>query len=169
MRYTLVVLVLALAAAVAPWSAVAEDCTYHNYKIDVDSFAFLDEPIAPYDLCWEFTKVVGTINGRNVTCVFFAELCGPMGCIGRTSDEIWGDGWTDVRAWKFYTWYETNSGVLETRDWSWIDADSGNETGFTKVIGGDGAFAGASGYLSYSPDYPNRLDTFRFKGHICTE
>jgi len=155
-KFTLVIL-LALFAL----PALALDCDNHHIIVNADTLTFLDEPIEPYDACWEL-RVVGTINGRNVNCGFYSELCGPYGCFGRTSDEIWGDGWIEFAAWKVYGWFESEKGVIETREWLWFDLGSGMEAGVVRIIGGSGDFEGASGFLSYSAGYPNR-EKFHYK------
>lgn len=161
MRRSAIILAMVLVGAAVPWAASAQDCKYYSFKIDIESFAFLDEPIAPYDLCWEFSKTVGALNGRYVACVFL-----PPEFV--SSDDIWGDGWHQLEAWKFYSLVETKAGNVEIREWTWFDNDFGNETGMAKVIGGTGAFEGAFGTLSFKPGFPNRSGLFPVEGFICT-
>ena len=153
--------------ALLAFPAWALECENHHMTNPVDSFAPLDEPIGPYDACWEF-RVIGTVNGRTVICGFIHELCGPYGCIGRTSDEIWGDGWIEFAAWKVYGRYETDKGVFETIEWTWRDRYSGMESSVARIVDGTGDFEGASGFLSGGLTYPN-TNKYTLRGQICTE
>jgi hypothetical protein len=113
-------------------------------------------------MCWEFTKVVGTSNGSIVYCALLDELCGSEGCVGFTSDDIWGDDWKTVSAYKLYGWLELKQGDLEIVEWAIFDLNSGNETGIMKVIGGS---------LSLLPAFPSYVKTsmYEVKGYVCTE
>ena len=169
MRKSAIISIIVLATVAAPWAASAENCEYHNFRLDYGSFAFLDVPLEDYDVCWEFTKTIGTLNGRLVTCMLYDETyCEPGYCIGRTSDDIWTDGWTGMWARKYYSLIETEMGNLDLREWSWIDSEFRLETGISKVIGGTGAFEEAFGAFSYFPGSPGNPNLFRYKGYVCT-
>ena len=140
MKKSLVVTLLVLIGVAVPWAATAQDCQYHNFKIDLKTFAFLDEPIPPYEACWEYTKVVGTLGGHYVNC-FMGEV---------SSTEIFQEeyGWEEgIIANKLFGFFETRRGTLFLREWNWVDSEFGNGTVFEVVIprrettltnGGDG-------------------------------
>ena len=159
MRKSLVISLLVLMGAAGAWNAQAQDCRYHNIKLDTSSFAFI-EPIAPYDACWEFAKVTGTLGDRWVSCVLNEQA-------PRTSNEIWGDGWVQLEANKFLSFLETRDGVVEIREWSWLDYDVFGEAGLAKIIGGTGAFENAFGTLFYMPFVPFGTKFFPVEGYIC--
>lgn len=164
MKFTLRLALVPLLALLAV-PVIAQDCDKHHIIFKMNSFAWLDVPLAPYDLCWEL-KMVGTINGRFIGCVYGQDICGPYGCYGRTSQEIYGDGWTEVASVTMYGRYELKNGVFETQEWIWRDTDSGMEAGIAKIVGGAGAFEGAIGFFSGGTGYPNS-EQFHFKGQIC--
>ena len=153
--------------ALLAFPAWALDCDNHQFTALVDTYAPLDEPIESYDACWE-SRVIGTVNGRNVNCGFIHELCGPYGCYGRTSEEIWGDGWIEYGAWKLYGLWETDRGSFKTIEWGWFDGVSGMESSVARIVDGTGDFEGASGFLSGGITYPN-TNKYTLRGQICTE
>jgi len=159
MRKSLIVTLLVVAGAAVPWVASAQDCRYQKVKADMTTFTYLDSPIAPYDLCWEI-NVAGTLNGTYVGCIYFNE--------GIPSSDIYGDGYTQIQATKYYSWISTKHGEVQFVEWSWLDWDSFNEAGFGIVVGGTGRFEDASGSMYYTPRFPNAGPVVFFEGYICT-
>ena len=102
MKKSLVVTILVLIGAVAPWAATAQDCKYHNAKVDFSAGAPFDSE--DYDFCFDGAKLVGTLNGTYGYCVNFDTFL--------TSDSIFGDGWTQVETGKYDSWVETQKGRL---------------------------------------------------------
>ena len=82
----MITLLLVVGAAVVPWTAVAEDCQYHRFKMDNRTLVLIDT-IGPYDRCRE-AKVIGTLSGRYWYCFFWDDFM--------TSDFIYGDGFDRI-------------------------------------------------------------------------
>jgi len=159
MRKSLIVTLMVFVVAALPWAATAQDCQYHNAKIDFSTGANFESE--DYDFCFGGAKLVGTLNGTYGYCGNFDTFV--------SSDTIFGDGWEQILTSKYDTWVETNKGTLEMRDWSWYDGDFGVETGLVKVIAGTGAFEGAFGQLLWYPTWPNRGNFDNpLQGFICT-
>jgi hypothetical protein len=159
MRKSLVITLLVLVGVAMPSVAAAQDCQYHNLKLDFKSFRLID-PIGSYDRCLEVSKVVGTLNGSYIACWHFDEYI--------PSSEIFGDDVDNIVAEKYYSWISTKKGDLEFIEWAWFDEEFGLENGFAKVTGGTGDFEGAFGSLSYTPRFPNLGPVVWFEGYICT-
>lgn len=162
MKNSLLITLVVLVGASVASSAVAQSCwQYHNLKIDFRDFA----PLAPedypddYDFCGG-AKIIGTLNGRYSWCFLWEE--------GVNSESIYGDGWGQIWAGKYYSWIETGKGTLQIREWSWYDDDFGVEVGFSKVISGTGAYEGAFGSLAWTPRFPNLGAMLPMEGYICT-
>ena len=159
MKKALVVTILVLMGAAAPWAVTAQDCQYHNAKIDFSTGEAIDP--GDYDFCFDGAKLVGTLNGTYGYCINDDTFV--------SSDTIFGDGWTQIETEKFESWVVTKTGTLVLREWAWYDGDFGVESGFAKVTGGTGAFEDAFGILPWSPRWPDR-STFAYplEGYICT-
>jgi len=150
-----------LALAALPSLAAAQDCRYQRVKFDAGTLSVMDDPIEGFDICAEVPKLVGTINGSYHECVNWADFI--------PSPEIFdGDSFPQIMAAKYHSWISTKKGDLELVEWAWWDYDFGWETGFAKVIGGTGNFAGAYGTLSYTPRFPNVGEVVFLEGYICT-
>jgi hypothetical protein len=160
MKKSLIIAMLVVVGVAVPQVAAAQDCQYHKVKLDFRSASWLDPPIAPYDACLELSKVTGTLNGSYLVCFFFAEFI--------PSDAIYGDGFTQIEAEKYYSWITTKDGQVEFIEWAWWDGDFGLETGFSKVMGGTGDFENTFGSLSWTPRFPNLGPVVWFEGYICT-
>lgn len=135
------------------------DCNYHTVKLWFSSFEVI-EPTNDFDICLEFGKVTGTLNGRYVACLYFSDW-------DFTSDDIWADGVDSVGLGKYYSYIETKAGMLEFVEW--IYASQGGEGGISPVTGGTGAFEGANGSLkpgSYIG--ATAAHFFPLDGWVCT-
>jgi hypothetical protein len=161
MRKSLIITLLVLVGAAVPSVAPAQECQYHNVKIDYGSANWLDEPMAYYDACLEVGKVVGTLNGSYLVCFYDVDV--------KPDSEIFGNGFDQILAVKYYTWLSTKKGDIEFIEWGWYDGDFGLETGFSKVTGGTGNFEDAFGTLSWPPRFPNLgKGIVVYEGYICT-
>jgi hypothetical protein len=160
MRKHLTVTLLVIAIVTLPSIVAAQDCQYHNVKLDFTSASWLAEPIGDFDACLEVSKVVGTLNGSYLTCFYNADFI--------PSPDIYGDTFPQIFAEKYYSWISTKKGEIEFVEWAWYDGDFGLETGFAKVIGGDGDFTNAFGSLSYMPRFPNLGPVLYLEGYVCT-
>lgn len=160
MRKSLIIALLVLVGAAFPTVAAAQDCQYHNVKIDFSSRTWIDPPMEPFEYCFEVSKVVGTLNGSYLVCFNTADFI--------SSDTIYGDGIKVVEASKYYSSIKTKNGHIDFIEWSWYDGEFGLETGFLKVMGGSGAFEKAFGSLSWTPRFPNLGPVVWFEGYICT-
>ena len=138
--------------------AIAQDCKYHNLKLDFKSYEEPDP--GDYDVCYRFNKVRGTLTGIFTSCKHDGEWY--------TTDDVWGDGST-LELGKYYSTFETPDGDLELRDYVFADSEFlGTESGFSTVIGGTDAFYGAFGNLMISEPMPDWKPFFELKGVICT-
>lgn len=160
MRKALTLALLAFLALAAPSAVSAEDCQYHNFKIDFSTAIWLDPPIEPYDACLEVSKVSGTLNGTYVVCFHYDDFF--------TSDDIYGDGYTQVRGEKLYVWVLTRKGDIEGPAWGWVDGDTGLELGFAKIVGGTGDYENVYGTLAFMPRFPNLGTVNPIEGFLCT-
>lgn len=160
MRKTLTIALLAFLAVVVPCVGAAQDCQYHTFKIDFSTSTWLDPPTAPYDACLEVDKVVGTLNGTYRVCFNYGDFF--------SSDQIYGDGYTQVRGEKLYIWVFTRKGDIEGPAWGWLDEDSGLEVGFSKIVGGTGDYENTYGTLAFLPRYPNMGTVNLIEGFLCT-
>ena len=160
MRKILVVTFLVFVGAALAAAAVAQDCRFHNAKLDFRFGTFVENP-EPFDFCFEGIKVSGTLNGHYKVCFFEDDLI--------PSDQIYLlDGYPQIEAEKLYSWIFTDKGDVEFIEWAWYDGDFGLETGFSKVIDGTGDYESAFGTLSWTPRFPNLGPVNRLKGYICT-
>jgi len=159
-RKTLTGLFLVLAIATLPSISAAQDCQYHKVKFEFKTASWLDPPISPYDACLEVPKIVGTLNGSYLVCLYNADFI--------PSPDIYGDTFPQILAEKYYSRISTNKGDIEFIEWAWFDGDFGLETGFAKAVGGTGDFTDAFGSLSYMPRFPNLAPVIYLEGYICT-
>jgi len=159
MRKILMITQLVLWGIAVPCVAAAQDCQYHSFKLDFSTATWLDPPTAPYDACLEVSKVVGTLNGTYRVCFHLGDFI--------SSDEIFGDGYTQVEAEKLYIWILTKKGDIEGPAWGWLDGETGIEVGFAKIIGGTGDFENVSGTLTYSPQLPKLGSVKLGEGFLC--
>ena len=164
MRRSMIVSVLVFVGALGAWSVAAQDCSYLTFKMDTRSFAPVVPPLGDYDFCGEITKIVGGVNGRYEWCLYFAD-------VQFTSDDIFGDGYSQVGPGKYYSRIETDDGELQLVEWTWFDGDFGTEIGMAKVVGGTGTFENSSGILyEVLPEFPVGPSHlwWQYKGYICT-
>lgn len=152
-------LLVLVAFGMAAYGAAA-DCQYQNFKVDYGSAISVDPPIAPFDVCLDVGKVVGTLNGSYLVCWSFADQ--------KPSSDVYGDDYTQIFAVKYFTWITTKKGSIEFIEWGWYDGDFGLESGFSKAIGGTGDFENAFGTLSWPPRFPNFGSSVVYEGYICT-
>lgn len=105
-------------------------------------------------------RLVGTIKGSYQECWNWSDWY--------PSSYLYGDPYSNVFAVTISSWIHTNKGDLELKEWLWYYEGLEFETGFALVIGGTGNFAGATGYLSYTPRFPPLGDVGYMEGNICT-
>jgi len=162
MRKSLIVALSILMGAALPWTAAAaQDCQYHNVKLDFTS----STPIPPgsYDFCLGGMKATGTINGTYEYC-WYDDLV--------PSEEIFSpsDGVTNVLAIKYYSRIVTKKGIVDFVEWMWQDNLFGAEYGMSRVVGGTGDFEGMLGTFYGTPRYPltGQVFVWALNGYICT-
>lgn len=159
MRRISTIALLVFVGLSAPGIAVAQDCQHQSFRVDLSTTVY-EDPIPPFDLCMEVSKVVGTINGSYQICMYFADFV--------PTTEIFLYGLEQVQAGHFYATLTTKKGNIEVEGFAWQDGDEGLEIGYAKVMGGTGNFENASGFLSYSPQFPNPGQIMVVKGYTCT-
>lgn len=159
MRRTSMVALLVLVGLSAPGIAVAQDCQHQSFKVDSSTTIVID-PIGDFDFCMEVGKVVGTINGSYRICMYYYDFV--------PTSEIFLYGLEQVQTGHFYATLTTKKGDIDVEGFAWQDLDEGMEIGYAKVMGGTGDFENATGFLSYSPQFPNIGPTTEVKGYTCT-
>ena len=158
MKYVREILLLTAIILLTTSFAYAQDCKYHNFKLDYKSYGEPDP--GDYSICYRFNKVRGTLTGIYTSCKHDGEW--------GTTHDVWGDGST-LELGKYYSTFETPDGDLEIQDYVFFDAFLGTEAGFSTVIGGTDAFDGAFGTLMISEPSPDWKPFLELKGFICTE
>ena len=160
MRKISTITLLVLVGLSAPGFATAQDCQYQSFRVDMSTTNMIEPPISPYDFCMEVSKVVGTINGSSQICMYYLDFV--------PTTEIFLYGLGQVQAGHFYATLTTKKGDIEVEGFAWQDGDEGLEIGYAKVMGGTGDFENASGFLSYSPQFPNTDQIMVVEGYTCT-
>jgi len=159
MKYARSISVLFTVFLICASPSLAAECKYHNVKLAYSSFSVMDEAIEPYDLCYQFDEVLGTIGGHYVSCIIFAEW--------GTTNDVWGDGFA-IPLGKYYSFFETPKGNLEVIDWVYADPDFGIESGISKIINGTGIYEGAYGTMMVGAPFPSWAPFISIEGLICT-
>lgn len=160
MRRTSLVALLVLVGLSVPGIAGAQDCQHQSFRVDLSTTTYIDPPDPPFDFCMEVAKVVGTINGSYRICMYYYDFV--------PTTEIFLYGLEQVQAGHFYATLTTKKGNIDVEGFAWQDLDEDMEIGYAKVMGGTGDFENATGFLSYSPQFPNIGQIMEVKGYTCT-
>ena len=161
MRKSLIVALSVLMGAALPWTAAAaQECQYHNVKLDLTSSTYIP-PVGDYDFCLGGMKATGTINGTYEYC-WYDNLV--------PSKDIFFDGVANVLARKYYSRIVTKKGIVDFVEWMWQDDLFESEYGMSRVVGGTGDFEGMLGTFYGTPRFPltGQVFVWALNGYICT-
>jgi hypothetical protein len=165
-RLAIVAVVLALASApVAAQMPAVPNCDQHTILVDVTEFQPAEPPAGTdYPFCGTL-PVRGTLQGNYFTCY----VSDPEGMDGLSLFPLGPD--PDSYAAYFAEWLQTDKGTLRLFSTGVGFFSNGLQAGLSKILpdGSTGRFAGASGYLVFTPEWHGSKppSLYRLSGFVC--
>jgi hypothetical protein len=148
----------AIVTAMPPAHAAGPSCQNHNLSTSADLIQEI-APLPTFDVCIS-APLFGTLRGTFISCFKFADLV--------TSDGIWHDGDASFLVGRWHDEFRTPDGDVAITERGVADLSSGLQATMMLVLGGTGRYEGASGVLTITPAWPERLAGIAIRGTICT-
>jgi len=153
--FAMLVAISAASAAPSPW----DGCSFQNFKVAWETYENIEPPFDTYDYCASF-KVTGTLKGRLISC--------GMGADWVPSEEVFEEDDTPAFAAKWFDTFETEGGTISGTELGWVDGQNFLQASMYIIKGGTGKYQGATGYFTFSPDWPSKGTTgFQGSGFVC--
>lgn len=158
---------LLVPAPVAAQAPAPPKCESHTILVDVTEFQPADPPEGTdYPFCGVL-PIRGTLQGTYFTCY----MSDPDGLDGVSLFPLGPD--PDSYSAYYAEWLQTAKGNLRLFSTGVGFFSNGLQAGISKILpdGSTGAFAGASGYLIFSPEWHAMKPptTYRLSGFVCRQ